>query len=685
VGPWSYLLRALSQLVFLAVFLQAFPVTGQEKDEFPADEVESPSMHRQSVFWSPSAVTVITRDEILTSGANTIHDLLRRVPGMDVFDMKTYYPVVGARAMAGILGNHVLTITDGREEIMEMTGLTMWGAFSVDLEEIERIEVIRGPASVLYGANAYSAVVSIKTVSGRPTEKLGVFLTGGEQGHFRIFGKGQETWRFGDGRLYCTLRMAQEGKHSLSDFRDQPPQPRMHGVIRYREGSRLDLSLHGGVTGGEGLLYIDLGDLGFYGGLIGWVMGKGEFGLGAGARLRTQVYFTHAHSDFHYRSSFHAQGEWIADLPEMFWESSIVDGKVLLDIELGEDMLLSGGIQLRYSTFDTERIIVSDHDDSRAAAFANLQWSPLTGLQISGALRFEYVADTQAVLSPRAMAVLRPWPDHAFRLGYSMGFRKPSDFESRMHPDIRKYNQAVPEVVERMATQLGNDQLSNEKVHAVEAGWRGRFLSGRLYASVETFFNLYQDHIYFFMDLPLHMGVPDIRNTVARYQNEEGLFYAVGGEAELKWHPGREWDLFCNLGLRRVVDLDADDRRYEEPQLQMNFGGRFAPPTGMFVDLVLHYVSSYEMPLVNPVDPLADPVYTKLGDCLLLFGRAGYRVVTSAGLKLEAGAALRLPVGKPFREYAGTEAPSGLRGWDISDFGGEVLGHLLSIYFRGSF
>ena len=117
-------------------------------------------MHQQSVFWSPSAVTVITRDEILASGVNTIHDLLRRVPGMDVFDLKTYYPVVGARAMAGILGNRILTITDGREEIMEMTGFTMWGALSVDLEEVERIEVIRGPASALYGANAYSAVVS---------------------------------------------------------------------------------------------------------------------------------------------------------------------------------------------------------------------------------------------------------------------------------------------------------------------------------------------------------------------------------------------------------------------------------------------------------------------------------------------------------------------------------------------
>lgn len=144
-------------------------------------------------------------------------------------------------------------------------------------------------------------------------------------------------------------------------------------------------------------------------------MGKGEFGLGAGARLRTQLYYTYAHSGFRYRSSFYQRGLWAADLPDMYWVSHILDGKARCDLELGSSVLLIGGVQLRHSSFGTENIIVSDDDDSRGAAFATLRWNPWAFLQISGGLRLELAADTEAVLSSQAAAVLRPWPDHAFR------------------------------------------------------------------------------------------------------------------------------------------------------------------------------------------------------------------------------------------------------------------------------
>ena len=79
MGPLAYLVRAPSLWLLVLLLLPALPAGSQE-------EVETPSMRRQSILWSPSAVTVITKDEIRTSGANEFHELLRRVPGMDVFD-----------------------------------------------------------------------------------------------------------------------------------------------------------------------------------------------------------------------------------------------------------------------------------------------------------------------------------------------------------------------------------------------------------------------------------------------------------------------------------------------------------------------------------------------------------------------------------------------------------------------
>ena len=69
------------------------------EEELASDEVKSASKYRQTIFWSPSTITVFTREDIRTSGATVVSDLLRRVPGFDVYEMKPSLPLVGARAL----------------------------------------------------------------------------------------------------------------------------------------------------------------------------------------------------------------------------------------------------------------------------------------------------------------------------------------------------------------------------------------------------------------------------------------------------------------------------------------------------------------------------------------------------------------------------------------------------------
>jgi len=643
-------------------------------------------MRRQSILWSPSAVTVITKDEIRTSGANEFHDLLRRVPGMDVFDMKTYYPLLGARALAGLFSNRVLLLIDGREQLWELTGGAVWGCLSIDLEEVERIEIIRGPGTALYGANAFSGVINIITVSENASPRREVLVSGGDSGRLRLSGRVRDGWSLGDGRLSGSLMVGVEGKRGLSDFRDQPLAPRAHGYLRYRGGRILDLSLHGGMTGGEGLFYMDMGDLGFLKAFNYWVMGQGEFALGSNTRLKTRIYHMYAGIDFHYRGELQAEGVWIADMPDMFWSTYTFDSRTQLDVDLGHDLFLIGGVVLRYNYLNCEKMVLHDDGELRGAAFAHLQWAPWSALQLTGGLHLDLNTDSGLALSPRAAAVFRPWPRQAFRLSYAAAFRKPSDYESRIHIDIQNFNPATPEIVEMMTRQLGNEGLVNEKVHAFEAGWRGYFLGGGLQASLELFLYLYSDMVFFEVDVPLHMGVPDIGASTIRYENDGGDgVRALGGEAEISWRPGEVWTFWCNLGLRRVTSRDTGDRVPTDPQLRVNFGGRFSPPTGMFVDIAVHYVSDYQIPLRDPVSPLDDPRFYQLGDSLMMIGRVGYRMRTSGDQMVEGGMSVRLPLGVPFREFAGIPAPQALRSWDIADVGGEVLGRLINVYFRGSF
>ena len=204
--------------------------------------------------------------------------------------------------------------------------------------------------------------------------------------------------------------------------------------------------------------------------------------------------------------------------------------------------------------------------------------------------------------------------------------------------------------------------------------------------SLELFFNLYSDMVFFEVDVPLRLGAPDISNSAIRYENDGGDgVRALGGEAELSWHPDEVWTFWANLGLRRVTSRDTGDRVPSDPQLRLNFGGSFAPATGIFVDVAMHYVSDYQMPLRDPINPLDDPMFFQLGDSLLMIGRTGYRVRMGEDQIMEGGVALRIPLGTPFREFAGVAAPQALRSWDVADIGGEILGPLFSFYFRGSF
>jgi outer membrane receptor protein involved in Fe transport len=239
---------------------------------------------------------------------------------------------------------------------------------------------------------------------------------------------------------------------------------------------------------------------------------------------------------------------------------------------------------------------------------------------------------------------------------------------------------AFPEVVEKFETALGNEDLVNERVHSIEAGWRGRFLDERLNLSADLFYNIYEDMIYFESNLVWDtLGRPDILDSTFEYRNQDERIHAAGGEVQAVWNPSGAWMFWGNLGLRRVFDEDGD-RLASEPTLRANLGLRWTGDWGLFTDLAAHYVSTYEMPLYYPDETFEDPENVPLGDAWLLIGRLGYRLEG-----FEAGFTLRAPIGGPFREYPGVPMESTVRTPYESDFAGEKLVRLAWFYIRSSF
>jgi outer membrane receptor protein involved in Fe transport len=294
-------------------------------------------------------------------------------------------------------------------------------------------------------------------------------------------------------------------------------------------------------------------------------------------------------------------------------------------------------------------------------------------------------SQTDTAVSPRSVIVIRTIPDHAFRIGYGLAFRKPSIAESRLHYKMEDFNPAMPEVVDLVASQFGNENLRNEKVYSFEVGWRARFLDEELQVGADLFYDSYIDPIVFNTDLAINnFGAPDIPNSNIQFINEDAEYTAVGGEAEIAWSLP-DWTLWANFTLRRVANSETGEARENEPNFRLNLGARYFPPNGFFSDVALHFVSRYRPLLLNPESPLDEFVSMDLGNSFLLIARLGYRKsFTDSALKIETGLAIRTPLGASFREYAGVPYTPALTSFSTTDFGGEVLIRRLSLYIRGS-
>src|SRR5581483_11550586 len=135
-------------------------------------------------FQTPAAIYVITGDDIRRSGATTIPDALRLAPGVEVAQIDANKWSIGIRGFGTRLSRSVLVLIDGRTVYTPLFAGTYWEVQDVLLEDIDRIEVIRGPGGTIWGPNAVNGVINIITKSTKDTQGTYASAGGGnvEQG-----------------------------------------------------------------------------------------------------------------------------------------------------------------------------------------------------------------------------------------------------------------------------------------------------------------------------------------------------------------------------------------------------------------------------------------------------------------------------------------------------------------------
>ena len=173
-------------------------------EELLASEVTSVAKKPQSSTDSPAAVYVISQDDIARSTAKTVYDLLKMVPGLDVVEATPTLTSVSARGFDSTYSVDMLVMIDGAAIYSSSIAGMFWDQALVPLQDIERIEVIRGPGGTLWGSNSVNGIINIITKQAIDTQGLRADVKAGTTNQRAEFGYARQLSETLSARAYGT-------------------------------------------------------------------------------------------------------------------------------------------------------------------------------------------------------------------------------------------------------------------------------------------------------------------------------------------------------------------------------------------------------------------------------------------------------------------------------------------------
>jgi iron complex outermembrane receptor protein len=446
----------------------------------------------QTLLAAPSSVSVIGSQELATSAADSIGDVLRGVPGLNVVQFGARDVEVNSRSSTGILSNSTLVMVDGRSFFQPLYGAVYWDLMTVGKDEIGQIEVLRTPASALWGANALNGVINVLTKSPRQMKGLHGQFGFGERGT-KSFGA---TWADASDRMSYKVSASYfeqdpwERDDRLPDGSPMPPFARFsnRGTKQPKVDVRVDWdadrsrvwSLRGGMAGANGLIHSALGPV--------------EFESGS--------YYSYLELD-HRRDDLDFKVYWnrldspfrlvLFGLDENSTNDTFVT-ELSRRLTVGKRNTLTVGGSVRADRFD---ITVAPADKGRleAAAFVENRTVVNPTLSVVAGGRLDKFDTTSAVFAPRIGAVISPVAAHSFRATYNRAYRAPSLLENFVDVTLPAVVPTDPPFV-YFQQSLGSTELKMERQDAFEIGYTGA-LASRIVVFVTAYHQSIKNNVWF--------------------------------------------------------------------------------------------------------------------------------------------------------------------------------------------
>lgn len=521
-----------------ALLAQAPAKPAEQKPEQKPDEpqkyeetvVVSASRTEEKLINAPATMSVIGAQTIQSAPTQNFAELLRTVPGMNITQVSARDINVTSRGATGTLATGQLALLDGRSLYQDFFGFVMWDFLPVNLNEIKQVEVIRGPASAVWGANALNGVVNVITRS--PREMPGTSAVVGVGGFDR--GAGSSGTNEGAGTLFYISGTHAQAVNDRVSFKlsaggytqdafarptgaiacDRPevcivtrreyPAFSNQGTVQPKFDARVDydytpgkrLSFSGGAAGTDGIMHTGIGPFDINRGSV-MAYGKMNFtnkGFRAG-------FFTNVlNGDAANLLSVDAAGRPIGFdfLTKTFdFEASNVQ------TFKGKHVVTYGG-NLRFNTFD---LSIAPNSDNRTEGggyiqdeiFLSNNFRLVAGGRVD---RFDYIDDF--VFSPRVTFMVKPQENHTVRVSYNRAYRSPSVINNFLDIQIAEplpLGLFSPLLAGRTylipIRATGNADLTETSVDAYELGYSGVVANGRAILSAAFYVNKAKDDIFF--------------------------------------------------------------------------------------------------------------------------------------------------------------------------------------------
>ncbi|MGB5474461.1 MAG: TonB-dependent receptor [Gammaproteobacteria bacterium] len=552
------------------------------------DTVISATRIRQPLTESPSSVTIIDRDTIAVSGAIEVADVLRLVPGIQVAYPQGNQLAVTYHGFGDAFPRSMQVLIDGRSIYQPSFADVDWLFLGIVLEDIERIEVIRGPNSPLYGSNAVSGVINIITRLPWQDRGTAARLTAGDLNTRHGMLRHAGTRGALDYRMTLTYQKDDgfEGDSNSTNDGRQLGGVSFRGVWNPRPSDEFGIQLGyaAGDLGGGAEPQHDppahdkqvSSDYQF----ISW-----RRALPDEAELRWQVYRNGYNSNDNYRDLLsHAY-----DVPVSFIPCVIPDpagsGTCPLDGQPGQpDQYADFGLfdyrgqrydtELQYTSPQAGRLrtvlgaglrlnrlkseVLTNRDDWidewSERIFVNLGYRASEQLLLNFGAMAEHSDRFGAYVSPRIAANWLLDPQHSVRLSYARATRNPSLVESQFN-NVYKADDGTPYLIDFVARDPDPETLTS-----VELGYTGYWLERRLLLDAKLFHEKTVDRIHFVDDPTVQQPTPAVGSqfTASSLVND-GYTRVIGGELQLKYQAGpRDFISF------QVAKLDTDIAESEQ-------------------------------------------------------------------------------------------------------------------------